>query len=323
MIPFNNFTTKAREAIKRSHELVIERGQNSLKPTHLLAALVLQEESMVMSILDKLEVDTALLTDHLLEIIEGPEGGSIAAPSYQIYFTPETVTVLNESSRMAQMLHDAFISTEHMFLAMLEVQSEARDVLSRFKVSRDQVIKAIEEFRAGGGVEPVAANNKFKSLDKYTRDLTALAKSNKLDPVIGREKEIRRVMQILSRRTKNNPVLIGEPGVGKTAIAEGLAVRMANNQVPDYLKDKRIVSLDMGSLLAGTKYRGEFEERLKNIIKEIERADGEIVLFIDELHTIMGAGSAEGSLDAANMLKPALARGDLRAIGATTLKEYQ
>ncbi|HEY9583024.1 MAG TPA: AAA family ATPase [Candidatus Paceibacterota bacterium] len=325
MIPFNNFTSKAREAVRKAHELVIERGQNSVRPIHMLASLIIQEESVVMSVLDKLSVDTVLLTDQLLENMEGSgESGSVAAPSYQIYFTPELVKVLDESGRMAAILRDEFISTEHLFLAILEVPSVARDILVRFKISRDEVFKVIEEMRASGTVtSPQTVNKRNKALDKYTRDLTDLAAHDKLDPVIGRDNEIRRVIEILSRRTKNNPILIGEPGTGKTAIAEGLAVRIAKNDVPEYLRDKRIVSLDLGSLLAGTKYRGEFEDRLKNIIKEIEKSEGKIVLFIDEIHTIVGAGSAEGSVDAANMLKPALARGELRAIGSTTLKEYQ
>ncbi|HEY4493786.1 MAG TPA: AAA family ATPase [Candidatus Paceibacterota bacterium] len=325
MIPFNNFTSKAREAVRKAHELVIERGQNSVRPIHLLAALIIQEESVIMSVLDKLGVDTVLLTDQLLENMEGSgEGGSVAAPSYQIYFTPELVKVLDESGRMAAILRDEFINTEHLFLALLEVPSVARDILVRFRINRDEVFKVIEEMRASGSsASPQVSSKKTKALDKYTRDLTELALHEKLDPVIGRDNEIRRTIEILSRRTKNNPILIGEPGVGKTAIAEGLAVRIAKQDVPEYLRDKRIVSLDLGSLLAGTKYRGEFEDRLKNIIKEIEKSEGKIVLFIDEIHTIVGAGSAEGSVDAANMLKPALARGELRAIGATTLKEYQ
>ena len=322
MVPFNNFTSKAREAIRKAHELVLERGQNQVRPVHLLASLVLQEESMVMAILDRLQVDTVLLTDYLIEQVEGTESAGVAAPAYQIYLTPELVTILEESARVAQFLKDEFISTEHLFLALLEVPSPVRELLARFRISKEAVLRAISEERAAGPKE-VVHSKKSKALEKYTRDLTEMAAKDKLDPVIGRDNEIRRTIQILSRRTKNNPILIGEPGVGKTAIAEGLAVRIAKGDVPEYLRDKKLVSLDLGALLAGTKYRGEFEERLKNIIKEIERAEGKIILFIDEIHTIVGAGSAEGSVDAANMLKPALARGELRAIGATTIKEYQ
>ncbi len=323
MPPLQRFTTKAKEAIRRSHELAIERGQNHVAPAHLLIALLLQEESIVISILDRLEVDTMLLTDTLLESIEAGEGSNILSPSYQMYLTPELARALEESVRVAQKLRDEFVSTEHLFIAILSLPSETRDVLGRFRIEKDQVFRVLEELRATPGAVSDTSSRKFRMLAKYTRNLTKMAAEDKLDPVIGRDNEIRRVMEILSRRTKNNPILIGEPGVGKTAIAEGLAVRIAKGEVPDSLKDKELVSLDIGSLIAGTKYRGEFEERLKTIVKEIEKAGGKIILFIDELHTIVGAGAAEGSMDASNMLKPALARGELRAIGATTIKEYQ
>ncbi len=322
MPPFHHFTTKARDAIRRAHELAIERGQNHVNPIHLLAALLLQEESMVISILDRLEVDTTLLTDALLETIEGPESGSVLSPSYQIYLTPELAQTLENSSKVAAALKDEFVSTEHLFIAMLDVAGAAREILSRFKIDKAAVLAVLEQIR-NTKISDVAAPRKFKFIAKYTRSLTLLARENKLDPVIGREQEISRIIQILSRRTKNNPILIGEAGVGKTAIAEGLANRMASGDVPESLRDKELVSLDLGLLIAGTKYRGEFEERLKNIMKEVERAEGKIILFIDEIHTIVGAGAAEGSMDASNMLKPALSRGELRAIGATTLKEYQ
>jgi len=323
MPPLQRFTTKAKEAIRRSHELAIERGQNHVGPAHLLVALLLQEESIVISILDRMEIDTMLLTDTLLESVEAKEGSDVLSPSYQMYLTPELARALEESVRVAQKLRDEFVSTEHLFIALLSLPSETRDVLGRFRIEKDQVFRVLEELRATPGGVTDASPRKFRMLAKYTRNLTKLAAEDKLDPVIGRDNEIRRVMEILSRRTKNNPILIGETGVGKTAIAEGLAVRISKGEVPDSLKDKEIVSLDIGSLIAGTKYRGEFEERLKTIVKEIEKASGKIILFIDELHTIIGAGAAEGSLDASNMLKPALARGELRAIGATTLKEYQ
>ncbi len=324
MPPFNHFTTKAKDALKKAHELAIERAQNHVSPMHMLTALLVQEDSIVFSVLERMDVDTILLTDNVLEAIEGSDSGSTLSPSYQLYLTPELAQIIENSAKVAASMKDEFVSIEHLFLSIFDTSNVARDMLSRFKIDREGILKALHELKQNkSSGQETGGNKKMKAIAKYTRNLTAMAREHKLDPVIGRDMEIMRVIQILSRRTKNNPILIGEAGVGKTAIAEGLANRIAMGDVPDSLKDKELVSLDLGILIAGTKYRGEFEERLKNILKEIEKSDGKIILFIDEIHTIVGAGAAEGSLDASNMLKPALARGELRAIGATTLKEYQ
>ncbi|HEY4489482.1 MAG TPA: AAA family ATPase [Candidatus Paceibacterota bacterium] len=322
MPPFKNFTTKAKEAIKRAHELAIERGQNHVSPLHLLTALVHQEESLVFSVLDRMDVDAILLADTLLEALETPDSSSVLSPSYNLYITPELAEVLDAAGKVAAGMNDSFIGTEHLFIAVLEHPGPAEDALSRFRIERDMVVQVIKELknsREGSAGEP----KRFRALAKFARNLTKLAHDNALDPVIGRDQEINRVIQILSRRTKNNPVLIGEAGVGKTAIAEGLAQRLAVGDVPESLKGKELLSLDLGMMIAGTKYRGEFEERMKNVMKEVEKADGKVILFVDELHTLVGSGAAEGSMDGSNMLKPALARGEIRMIGATTIKEYQ
>lgn len=322
MPPFKHFTTKAKEAIRKAHELAIERGQNHVSPLHLLTALIHQEESLVFSVLDRMDVDTMLLADTLLETLETPESSSTLSPSYQLYLTPDLAQALEAAGKVAAKMNDAFVGTEHLFVAVLEHSGPAADIISRFKIDADIVTAVLKELKSSKDGQ-VVESKKFRTLAKYTRNLTRLASENALDPVIGRDQEIHRVIQILSRRTKNNPVLIGEPGVGKTSIAEGLASRMAANEVPESLKNKELLSLDLGLMVAGTKYRGEFEERMKNVMKEVERAEGKVILFIDELHTLVGAGNAEGAIDASNMLKPALARGEIRVIGATTLKEYQ
>lgn len=322
MPPFKNFTTKAKEAIRQAHELAIERGQNHVNPLHLLTALLIQEESMVTSILDSLKVDVVLLTDSLLDMLEGSESGQMLSPSYQIYLAPELAQAIELSTRVAADMDDNFVSTEHLFLALFDVPGASREIIERFKVTRNDVVAVIERFKQQGA-DAAPKEKTLKALRKYTINMTQQARENKLDPVIGRDQEINRIVQIISRRTKNNPILIGEAGVGKTAIVEGLANRIASGDVPESLKDKELVSLDLGQLVAGTKYRGEFEDRLKKIMKDIASTEGKTILFIDEIHTLAGAGAAEGSLDASNMLKPALARGELKAIGATTIKEYQ
>lgn len=324
MPPFQKFTIKAQEVLKKAHDLALERSHQQIDVLHLLSALVLQEEGTVEGIMEKSEIDVSALVDRMLESLDSmPRSAMISTPLGQVYLTQDLAKVIEQAHQEAASLKDEFISTEHLFLALLEVPSKARDMLEREGLTKEVVLRILAELRGGQRITDPEPETKYNVLEKYARNLTRLARQEKLDPVIGRDDEIRRVMQVLSRRTKNNPVLIGEAGVGKTAIAEGLAERIIMGDVPETLKDKELIAIDLAAVVAGTKYRGEFEDRLKAILREIERAQGKYIIFIDELHTLVGAGAAEGAIDASNMLKPALARGELRAIGATTLREYQ
>jgi len=325
MMRFDRFTERAQEAAQRAAEIIQRYGHNQIDTEHILLALIEQPQGVVPQILEILKVDPQILAERLDYILKtSPKASIFGGGAGQIFITPRVKRIIDVANEEASKLKDEYISTEHLFLAILtEKNTPAARLLETTGLTRERVSEAVVQMRGGQRVTDPQAETRYRTLEKYSRDLTQQAREGKLDPVIGRDTEILRVMQILSRRTKNNPVIIGEAGVGKTAIVEGLAQKIASNDVPEILMGKKVISLDLGGMIAGSRFRGEFEERLKASIEEVQRAAGEIILFIDELHTVVGAGAAQGAMDASNMLKPALARGELQCVGATTLDEYQ
>jgi len=316
------FTEQAQESLAASQELVRQYHHSQWDVEHILLALLIQEHGLVGDILEELKVDLAAVRGEVEAALQ--KTPKVTYEAGQIYATPRIAQLLNKANEEADRLKDEFISTEHLLIAMVgEDKGEAASILKRFGIDQEKVYSALQKLRGGHRVTDSHAESKYRSLEKYGRDLTEFARLGKLDPVIGRDEEIKRVMQILTRRTKNNPVIVGDAGVGKTAIAEGLAQKIAADDVPNSLKGRKVVALDMGALVAGSKFRGEFEERLKAVMDEVRQAQGEVILFIDEIHTVVGAGAAEGSIDASNMLKPALAHGELQCVGATTIDEYR
>ncbi|NLF76511.1 MAG: AAA domain-containing protein [Chloroflexi bacterium] len=322
---FDRFTERAQDAAVRAYEILQRYGHNQVDTEHMLLALLEQAGGVIPQMLEKMNVDQEAIRDRLDEVLKAsPKAAIYGGGAGQVFITPRVKRVVDVANEEANRLKDEYISTEHLFLAILsERRTAVARILSEAGITKDRVYDVIKEIRGGQRVTDPQAEARYRTLEKYSRDLTRMAMEGKLDPVIGRDDEILRVIQILSRRTKNNPVLIGEAGVGKTAIVEGLAQKIATNDVPEILMGKRVVSLDLGGMIAGSRFRGEFEERLKAAIEEIQRSEGEIILFIDELHQVVGAGAASGALDASNMMKPALARGELNCIGATTLDEYR
>jgi ATP-dependent Clp protease ATP-binding subunit ClpC len=326
MMRFDRFTERAQDAAARAYEILQRYGHTQVDTEHILLALLEQPEGVIPQILDKLSVDQDLIKKRLDDVLRASPRGAVygSGGTGQVFITPRVKRIIDLANEEANRLKDEYISTEHIFLAILSERNTAvARILMEAGVTKERVNDTIKDIRGGQRVTDPQAETRYRTLEKYSRDLTQSAKTGKLDPVIGRDQEILRVIQILSRRTKNNPVLIGEAGVGKTAIVEGLAQQIATNDVPEILTGKRVISLDLGAMIAGSRFRGEFEERLKAAIEEVQRAEGDIILFIDELHTVVGAGAAQGAMDASNMLKPALARGELQCIGATTLDEYR
>ena len=319
---FQKLTLKSQETIKNAQEIAGSYGNQSLEPIHLLAALIQDNESVATEIIKKIGADLNLIKVEVNRMLEKLPKVSGANFTNQ-YISNHLANVLDAAEKQADLMKDDFISVEHLLIALANIPSTAQDILNEEGVTQDKILAALKDIRGSQRVTDKNPEEKYQTLKRFGRNLTEEARRGKLDPVIGREDEIRRVLQVLSRRTKNNPVLIGDPGVGKTAIVEGIAIRISNGDVPETLKNKQIISLDTGSLVAGTSYRGQFEERMKAIVKEVVDSAGEIILFIDEIHTLVGAGAAEGSVDASNILKPPLSRGELHLIGATTLDEYQ
>jgi ATP-dependent Clp protease ATP-binding subunit ClpB len=315
----NNFTLKAQESVQQAFNIADAKGQQAVECAHLLHGVISQAESIINWLFGKIGISSASVLkdlEKLIDIYPRVSGG-------ETYLSSGAAEALRKANDHASKMQDKFVTTEHILMGIIDTSDKASQILKDYGVTMKDLKSAVSELRKGATVENPTSEETFNSLNRYAINLNERARTGKLDPVIGRDEEIRRILQILSRRTKNNPVMIGEPGVGKTAIAEGIAHRITRGDVPQDLKSKTIYSLDMGALIAGAKYKGEFEERLKSVVNEVIASNGEIVLFIDEIHTLVGAGKSEGAMDAANILKPALARGELRAIGATTLNEYQ